>query len=765
MKKLIFHPLTWLALVVLALFREFIFFGRLPLPVDTLVGAYLPWLDYKWGYAVGVPVKNALTSDAFSQFFIWKNLAVDLFRQGIIPLWNRFSFSGTPLLATFHAAVLFPANLLLLLPINLGWGLYILFSLLAAAFSMYLFLRGHIKSKAGQFIGSVVYALAGPMTTWSQFGTAVWAASFLPLILYCLDRIVATRRPLFFPLLSLLIGLLIFAGHVQLLTYASVVAPLYFFYRQKKATNQFRLGLTIRTAFAAVLGVGLGAVQLLPSLEFFSRSIRVEENYASTFNYGLSPLSQVIRLWAADFFGNPVTSNHFSQVSYHEYSSYLGVLSLPLIAGLLFSKEKKSATFFIWLFFVSLFLAFDNPVSHFIFSLPLPLLTYSSASRLFFLTNLAAAVLVGLAIDNLVSHKKALLKVILASLIVAAITLTAIFFVDSTHRLVSLRNSVFYLAFILALLIAGPIFSSKRNLLVIFIALLFSFDLGRYYLKYNPFVSPAFVFPPTPVVDFLKSQPGLFRLAREDTNLLPANSWTFYRLESVEGYDPLFNRDYAHYFHRLSGNSYFNGLSRYALIEAVNEPFLAAANVKYFLTKNTSEPTAKSYLTKQLIENGYRPVFIDKSVTVYEDPKVKDRAYFVGKLRFAEDKTEMGRLLDEPNFNPTDTALVLGGAFDLLPAKGSVTSINYQGNSVKITTDSSAEAFLVLSDAYDPGWQASINNQPTRVYQTNGAVRGIRVPAGQSQIIFKYEPVSFSRGLAISLFSGLISLIFFLVLN
>ena len=81
MKKFLSSPVVWLLLIILILFWPFIFFGKVPLPVDTLVGAYLPWLDYKWGYIVGVPVKNALTSDAFSQFYLWKELSIDLFRK------------------------------------------------------------------------------------------------------------------------------------------------------------------------------------------------------------------------------------------------------------------------------------------------------------------------------------------------------------------------------------------------------------------------------------------------------------------------------------------------------------------------------------------------------------------------------------------------------------------------------------------------------------------------------------------------------------
>ncbi|HLE49773.1 MAG TPA: YfhO family protein [Patescibacteria group bacterium] len=746
MKKFLSSPVVWLLLIVLMIFWPFVFFGKVPLPVDTLVGAYLPWLDYKWGYIVGVPVKNALTSDAFSTFYVWKGLVIDLLRHGIFPLWNRYSFSGTPLLATFHTAVLFPANLLLLLPSGFGWGIFILLATIAAAFSMFLFLGTLVKEKASRVIGSLIYALAGPMTTWSQFGTAVWAASLLPLILYCLDGTIKGRRLIYFPLLTFLIGLLIFAGHVQLLTYTAVIAPLYFFYRQKKTLGKINPGLSLKVILAAGIGLGLGAVQLLPSLDFFARSIRSQENYASFFNFGLSHWTQAIRLWAADFFGNPVTINHFSSFSYHEYSSYLGVFVLPLIVSFL------PNSFFSYLFFASLFLAFDNPISRFIFSLPLPLLTYSSASRIFFLTNLAAAVLAALSIDNLFAGKTSRRRLLFSGLFFAAVTLVAIFFVDGEHRAISLRNSSYYLSLLSAFLLSS-VFIKNRFILSLLLVLLFSFDLGRYYAKYNPFVSRTFIFPDTPVTIFLKGQKPPFRIAREDTNLLPANSWTAYRLESVEGYDPLFSSDYAHYFHRLSGNPYENGVSRYALLEGINHKFLSAANVQYILTKNTTEASAKSYLAADLIKEGYLPVFTDKSVTVYADPVVKNRAYFVTKVRFAKDKAQMGRVLDDPQFDPTAEAVIMGEPFESNFGQNEVLAINHRDNEVEISVRSQDGGFLILSDAYDPGWRVYVDGTKTTLYQVNGAHRGVIIPAKTGQVTFRYEPASFKLGLVITLAS------------
>lgn len=754
MKKIFTSPVLWLLIVIGFLFKDFIFFGKVPIAIDTLIGAYFPWLDYKWGYAVGVPVKNPLAADGFATFFAWKKLMADLFRDGVLPLWNKYSFSGTPLLATFHSAVLFPANILFLLPFNLGWSLNILFACLAAASSMYLFLRGKVNSKAAQLVGSLIYALAGLTTTWAQYGTGIWAASLLPLILLCLDAVISAKGKIYFSFLSVLFAMLAFAGHVQLLTYAMVISPIYFFYSLRKKRGKFNLSLTLNVTLAILLGLGIGAIQLFPSLEFSKRSIRSEENYASSFNYGLSHWTEMIRLWAADFFGHPATGNFFGKIDYNEYTGYLGVLSLPLILGYLFSKgaKKKKPIFFIWLFFTSLFLAYDNPVSKFIFSLPIPILTYSSASRIFFLTNLAAAVLVGQSLNNLISDKTALPPIRAFSLVLIIITLIGLLFIPHQFQPISLRNSIPYISALLLLFIASILLRKKPKFLVLLVVLIFSLDLGRFYSKYNTFVDSRLIFPSTPVIDYLKKQPGVFRISKENTNLLPANSWIAYKLESPEGYDPLYGSDYARFFHKLNGGLYTDTIGRIATLDRFNSKYMDATNVKYILVKSKA-------LAEQLIKDGYKPVFTDKSVTVYQNQRVSERAYFIDQIRFVKDKKQVGEILDDPQFDPTKEAIVLGEPFNIPPGNKKVISIIHQDNKVEIQTINDKEGLLVLADSYDPGWISFVNGKRSVVYQVDGALRGVRVPAGENLISFRYEPISFKYGLLVSFLSAIFVLV------
>ncbi|MEZ4636939.1 MAG: YfhO family protein [Caldilineaceae bacterium] len=60
------------------------------------------------------------------------------------------------------------------------------------------------------------------------------------------------------------------------------------------------------------------------------------------------------------------------------------------------------------------------------------------------------------------------------------------------------------------------------------------------------------------------------------------------------------------------------------------------------------------------------------------------------------------------------------------------------------------DAFLVLSDAYYPGWRATIDGADTPIHPTNVLFRGVAVPAGEHEIVFTFDPPTWRNGVVIS---------------
>lgn len=763
MKKIsrILGPLFLIGVVILA-FREVVFNGLVPISTDILLGAYFPWLDYKWGYAVGVPVKNALLSDPFSAFIIQKQLVADLLSQGIWPLWNKYILAGTPLLAAYHTNPFFPANFLLLLPKFTGWSLFIFGSTLTSSLTMYLYLRGHVSGLIPKLVASIIFAFGTLMTTWLELGTAVWAMSTVPLIFYFFDQFFIYRKPLALPAISIFLSMLVFAGNVQITTYFFVLSLLYciylFFITKSPLVN---LLFVVGSFF---LAIGISSIQLLPTYDLFTLSIRGGEHFSSRFNFGLLSIPQLIRIWIPDFFGNPSTHNVWGNFEYHEYSPFLGALTLPLVLPLVFKKRSSITNFFLATFIICVLLVVSNPVSQLIFSLPLPLLTYSLASRLLFIVLFAVAFLIAIALDQLDSYYLKITSFF--CLLIISISVLAIIVTQDEFRQIAIHNSLFPMVQITLLLVA-IIIKMPKKFLLIFLILIITLDMTRYFRKYNPFVSPSLVFPATPALDFVTSQPGNFRVAREKTNLLPPNTWSYYHLESVEGYEPLRPLNYSRLFHLLENNSYLDSPGRFSELEDVSPKYLDALNVKYFFIVNKKQPTD---IQQKLFNAGYKTVFTDKSVSVLENPNVSPRAYFVSSVTVVSSEQELAVNLENPKFEPTATAIIeeplpagsvlADPVFHTSQPAGSVLAdVEYSGNQVIINTKKQDSGFLVLADTFDHGWKLTIDGISSKIYQVNGALRGVVVPPGTHRLVMTYLPDSFVLGVKITLISLLLLVI------
>src|SRR4029079_15929334 len=62
--------------------------------------------------------------------------------------------------------------------------------------------------------------------------------------------------------------------------------------------------------------------------------------------------------------------------------------------------------------------------------------------------------------------------------------------------------------------------------------------------------------------------------------------------------------------------------------------------------------------------------------------------------------------------------------------------------------DAAGPAMLVLTDAFVPGWTALVNGAAQPIVPVDVAFRGVAVPAGRSEVSFRYAPESTRIGYA-----------------
>jgi uncharacterized membrane protein YfhO len=70
---------------------------------------------------------------------------------------------------------------------------------------------------------------------------------------------------------------------------------------------------------------------------------------------------------------------------------------------------------------------------------------------------------------------------------------------------------------------------------------------------------------------------------------------------------------------------------------------------------------------------------------------------------------------------------------------------------VAIRTSADAAAWLVLTDAWFPGWRAWVDGREQPVARANYGFRAIWLPAGRHEVEFRYRPRSLTWGAALSL--------------
>src|SRR3989344_4460642 len=140
-------PVFGILLLDLIFFYPVIFQNKIPLPVDALVGAHVPWTEVKWeGFPAGVPIKNQEITDSISQFFPWRSLVGEFWRAGKPPLWNQYMLSGAPLLASWHSASLYPLNVIYLLFSDTNsWTILIFLQIFLSGVFMYIFTAGDFQ--------------------------------------------------------------------------------------------------------------------------------------------------------------------------------------------------------------------------------------------------------------------------------------------------------------------------------------------------------------------------------------------------------------------------------------------------------------------------------------------------------------------------------------------------------------------------------------------------------------------------------------------
>jgi uncharacterized membrane protein YfhO len=78
-----------------------------------------------------------------------------------------------------------------------------------------------------------------------------------------------------------------------------------------------------------------------------------------------------------------------------------------------------------------------------------------------------------------------------------------------------------------------------------------------------------------------------------------------------------------------------------------------------------------------------------------------------------------------------------------------VTFVAYEPELVRLHAEVDGAGYLVLGDAYYPGWEAFVDGEPTPILRANLYFRAVVLELGTHDVVFVFSPRSVRSGLTV----------------
>ncbi len=301
-----------------------------------------------------------LDGDNFIQNFPLRALVGRDLGHGMLPLWNSYLFSGTPLLAGFNAGAVFPATwLMAVMPAFTAWTLSFAAVYDIGLVGMYLFLRRQGICPTAATFGAATFSFAGYMSAQIVHVDLIQGAAWLPWMLLAVHGLTERddhptgaragigRARRWVALLAVASGLSALSGGVEAIIDGVVVVLIYWGGRLVTLDYLRRDGrrTLVTPVVTLVLGLTggaiLGAAQWIPGGIFAAHSQRTGSSY-DFFTSGSLPGRLITLLDAPFVLGTNQNEPAFYAGPYNfpEVTSYVGILALIAACVLLVRRWR-----------------------------------------------------------------------------------------------------------------------------------------------------------------------------------------------------------------------------------------------------------------------------------------------------------------------------------------------------------------------------------------------------------------------------------------
>ena len=667
------------------------------------------------------PRRSAWLDDVARQVVPWHAAARRVWSEGALPLRNRWNGCGVPLADNGSSAAWSPFTLLSFLLPDLGalsfLGAVRLF-LAFAGFWLWLTDLG-VSSRAALF-GATSFGLSPAMTGWI-FLFPTGALCLWPWVLFLAERTAdAACRRRAVALLAAVLLLWPLSGHLETVVSASAFTALWLAARAAFGDAAHVRRLAAPMSLAALLALGLSAFTLLPqtlAIRDSNRAALVAQPFwtpiLSARPHGPGWRGGVFTAVLPRFFGDkieipivPGAAGAFPEMA----QGYAGLAAIA--AAILFvvpgRRRPPAATALLVPLAFGLAAAVGLwPFAEIVSALPLLRFMFPLRYLVWFV--FAVTAVAAFAVDRLedFARPKLATGAVAAAAAIGGIGLLAwrsergvyaAFRALAAQRR-EFRGAALTLAVVLALLLLAAIAKTRATWFPLALSVVAAWELVSRGSALYRWESPKRLFVSTPLVEFLRAQPGAFRFVGEGATLFP-NVGAVAGLEDVRVHDPVERREYVAFLDAAAG---YPPAEYYKSLRNLDAPVLDRLNVRYFVAGPGRPPPSAKWMR----------VYAGVDGTVFENARTQPRVFGEG---------------------------------------ATISDYREKGNRVSFRVAASAPA-LVQTSLADPGgaWRARDETGATLpTSRANGPLLAVRVPAGAHALRLDYAPPGFRPGAAVT---------------
>ena len=633
--------------------------------------------------------------------------------RGHLPLWNPYQLAGQPFLALHLNALLYPPTWLLAgLAPHAAFAVFSILHVFLAGLFTWLFAGRLGLGAPARLAAAATYMLCRPLELGFYLPPYLSAPTWLPALFWALHGLASEARARWALALGGFAALSFLAGHAQAFVYSLEVAAVYGIYALwRLAAPGRRLRVAGLAALGGAFALGLVAPQLLPSLELAREAVRGFEGI-SVEQAGVTSadlprlLGGMLRALVPFGFGplEPLLT--------------LPALALPL-ACLAFAARRRRRGHALLFAGLALFVGLvmlgpHTPFFALYHRLPLGNL-FRGPSRFAFAWSFLFALLLAFGIEAVGALRRG------ARPARAAAALLALAVVVDAWALTPIAS-------------AHPV------------------RTGDF-----PGTEPE-------VIAFLRDDPTRSRVFVESFDVTSTRSLDKLgqrnRVFAVPDYEPNMPAAYLAYFRPTTRQPWHGRLHLVPGRDPQRADHLARARLLDLLSVRWAvlELPAPRPLLDALRDATGSPGRRLGQALVFERAGALPRAYAVRRTRHAPDLAAALAALEAPDFDPRaeavltdpregpDAAAPDAGA-PAAPDRAEITRLELERTVVR--AECSAPCLLVLTDLHYPGWRATVDGRAAEILRANAIFRGVRLDPGPHEVVFRFEPASFHRGLAI----------------